>query len=241
MLAGGAFAAFLVHGQRADRLRRRRHRPGPALWRPQPRLGLDLPRTHSFRLACVVAVAVPYAASWLSPSVTIADTVGLAFAIAASTLCPLLVLGVWWRGLSVKGAVAGLLVGGSPRCRGGEPDLLRLVRRSRRLAGHVAGPAGSLDDPCRVRHGDLGVPRHALVDPPPRGPDDGAAACARGAAHPDRPSPLSSRIRTAEPAARHTARRGARTAWRTDPAHLAKRLPIGRLATVQARRRGRKV
>ncbi|MGB8382704.1 MAG: cation acetate symporter [Dermatophilaceae bacterium] len=112
MLAGGAFAAFLstasgltvsVAGVIDQDLL------SGALNR---RLGLDLPRTHSFRLACVVAVAVPYAASWLTPSVTIADTVGLAFAIAASTLCPLLVLGVWWRGLSVTGAVAGLLVGG---------------------------------------------------------------------------------------------------------------------------------
>jgi cation/acetate symporter len=76
------------------------------------RAGLDMPRKHSFRLACVVAVSIPYAASWLSSSVSIADIVGLAFAIAASTLCPLLVLGVWWRHLSVKGAIAGLLVGG---------------------------------------------------------------------------------------------------------------------------------
>ncbi len=113
MLAGGAFAAFLstasgltvsVAGVIDQDLL------SGALNR---RVGLDLPRTHSFRLACVVAVAIPYAASWLSPSVTIADTVGLAFAIAASTLCPLLVLGVWWRGLSVKGAVCGLLVGGA--------------------------------------------------------------------------------------------------------------------------------
>jgi cation/acetate symporter len=42
----------------------------------------------------------------------IASTVNLAFAIAASTLAPLLVLGVWWRRLSVTGAYAGLLVGG---------------------------------------------------------------------------------------------------------------------------------
>ena len=44
--------------------------------------------------------------------VTLADTVGMAFAIAASTFCPLLILGVWWRRLSVAGAAAGLLVGG---------------------------------------------------------------------------------------------------------------------------------
>jgi Na+(H+)/acetate symporter ActP len=38
--------------------------------------------------------------------------VGLAFAVAASTLCPLLVLGIWWRGLTAVGAVWGLVVGG---------------------------------------------------------------------------------------------------------------------------------
>jgi Na+(H+)/acetate symporter ActP len=34
------------------------------------------------------------------------------FAVAASTFCPLLVLGIWWRGLTAKGAIAGVLVGG---------------------------------------------------------------------------------------------------------------------------------
>ena len=38
--------------------------------------------------------------------------VGLAFAVAASTFCPLLVLGIWWRGLTDVGAAAGMLVGG---------------------------------------------------------------------------------------------------------------------------------
>ncbi|MGB2922680.1 MAG: cation acetate symporter, partial [Mycobacterium sp.] len=38
--------------------------------------------------------------------------VGLAFVVAASTLCPLLVLGIWWRGLTAMGATCGLVVGG---------------------------------------------------------------------------------------------------------------------------------
>jgi cation/acetate symporter len=38
--------------------------------------------------------------------------VGWAFAIAASSFCPLLVLGIWWRGLTDAGAAAGILVGG---------------------------------------------------------------------------------------------------------------------------------
>ena len=112
VLAGGAFAAFLstasgltisVAGVIAQDLL------GPRLRR---RPGSTLSRVQTFRLASVVAVLVPYAASWLSPNVSLADTVGLAFAVAASTFCPLLVLGVWWRRLSVPGAAAGLVVGG---------------------------------------------------------------------------------------------------------------------------------
>jgi Na+(H+)/acetate symporter ActP len=38
--------------------------------------------------------------------------VGWAFAIAASSFCPLLVLGIWWRGLTAAGAGAGIAVGG---------------------------------------------------------------------------------------------------------------------------------
>ena len=37
---------------------------------------------------------------------------GLAFAVAASSFCPLLVLGIWWRGLTAAGAAAGILTGG---------------------------------------------------------------------------------------------------------------------------------
>ena len=60
----------------------------------------------------VGAVLVPYIYSLLSVSVGLADSVALAFAVAASTFCPLLVLGVWWRRLSTTGAAAGLVTGG---------------------------------------------------------------------------------------------------------------------------------
>ena len=41
-----------------------------------------------------------------------ATVVGLAFAMAAATFSPLLILGIWWRGLTAAGALAGLLTGG---------------------------------------------------------------------------------------------------------------------------------
>ncbi len=74
--------------------------------------GGDYAAVNSFRLAALLAVLVPYLAWNLTGSLSLADTVGLAFAVAASTFCPLLVLGIWWRRMSTAGAAAGLAVGG---------------------------------------------------------------------------------------------------------------------------------
>ncbi|MFH9657590.1 cation acetate symporter [Streptomyces sp. NPDC017248] len=65
-----------------------------------------------FRLATLLAVAVPGTVSVAAGKLPVAHAVGLAFAVAASSFCPLLVLGIWWRGLTAPGAVAGLLTGG---------------------------------------------------------------------------------------------------------------------------------
>jgi len=66
----------------------------------------------AFRVGAAIAVVVPCIAALASPDVAVARTVGLAFAVAASTFCPLLLLGIWWRGLTSVGAIAGLLAGG---------------------------------------------------------------------------------------------------------------------------------
>lgn len=66
----------------------------------------------AFRIASVVGVLVPAGLAITSVDAEIARIVGLAFAVAASTFCPLLVLGIWWSRLTAPGAVAGLLVGG---------------------------------------------------------------------------------------------------------------------------------
>jgi len=57
-------------------------------------------------------VAVPLLLALAAEGVGVARAVGLAFAVAASTFCPLLVLGIWWRRLTDAGAIAGLAVGG---------------------------------------------------------------------------------------------------------------------------------
>jgi cation/acetate symporter len=66
----------------------------------------------AFRLAGALAVVVPLLLALLAQGLPIAQVVGLAFAVAASTFCPLLVLGIWWPRLTDVGAVTGLLVGG---------------------------------------------------------------------------------------------------------------------------------
>ncbi|WP_203336530.1 sodium/solute symporter [Nocardioides limicola] len=66
----------------------------------------------AFRAGAVIAMAVPLVLALAVPGVGVARAVGLAFAVAASTFCPLLLLGIWWRGLTEAGAIAGLLVGG---------------------------------------------------------------------------------------------------------------------------------
>ena len=66
----------------------------------------------AFRLGAVLAVTVPCLVALAAPNLGVARAVGLAFAMAAATFCPLLLLGIWWRRLTDAGAIAGLLVGG---------------------------------------------------------------------------------------------------------------------------------
>jgi Na+(H+)/acetate symporter ActP len=65
-----------------------------------------------FRTATVAAGAVAILAGLQVAPFDINVLVGWAFAIAASSFCPLLVLGIWWRRLTPTGAIAGLVIGG---------------------------------------------------------------------------------------------------------------------------------
>jgi cation/acetate symporter len=100
LLTAGAFAAFLatslglllaVSGAVA-------HDLVPATLR---RLRL----TPLVAAAAVVLLALPAA------RIDVGALVTSAFAVAASTFCPLLVLGIWWRGLTARGALVGMAVG----------------------------------------------------------------------------------------------------------------------------------
>ncbi len=108
LVAAGAFAAFLstasglsvsVAGVLSQDVLSR-----------TPRLGDGVRR---FRLGTAVAIAVPFLLALVAGRADLAETVTLAFAVAASTFCPLLVLGIWWPRLTVRGATSALLVGGA--------------------------------------------------------------------------------------------------------------------------------
>ncbi|MFW6690821.1 cation acetate symporter [Streptomyces sp. MAR4 CNX-425] len=122
LLTAGAFAAFLstasgltmsvagVLGQELERRRARRATASPgkaADARAEVRATV-----RRLRLAGVAAAAVPCVLSLVVVERPVADVVGLAFAVAASSFCPLLLLGIWWRGLTPQGAAAGLFTGG---------------------------------------------------------------------------------------------------------------------------------
>ncbi|HWL98923.1 MAG TPA: cation acetate symporter [Nocardioidaceae bacterium] len=105
LLTAGAFAAFLSTSSGLT--------VSVAGVLSQDLLSRWLGGVRAFRVAGVLAVLVPLLLAVLARDLPIAQVVGLAFAVAASTFCPLLVLGIWWRRLTDVGAIAGLLVGGS--------------------------------------------------------------------------------------------------------------------------------
>jgi Na+(H+)/acetate symporter ActP len=107
LVAAGAFAAFMstasglmvsVAGTISFDLWRR----GPA--------HVDA-RRRRFRLAALGGVVAPVALALVARGLDISVLVGWAFALAASTFCPLLLLGIWWERLTARGAAAGLVAG----------------------------------------------------------------------------------------------------------------------------------
>jgi Na+(H+)/acetate symporter ActP len=102
LLAGGAFAAFLSTASGLTM----------AVAGVICQDVLASRGVRAFRIAAVLAMGLPLAVSTVATNVPVADAVGLAFAVSASSFCPLLVLGIWWRRLTPPGAAAGLVVGG---------------------------------------------------------------------------------------------------------------------------------
>ncbi len=111
LTAAGAFAAFLStsSGLLVSLAGTISHDIWPRL-RRETAGGVSVRRIR-FRVAALGAMVVPALAGPAGPSVDISILVGWAFAIAASTFCPMFLLGVWWTRLSARGAAAGMLAG----------------------------------------------------------------------------------------------------------------------------------
>lgn len=67
---------------------------------------------RSFRLSAVICALVPLAMALVTQPAGLVTSVGLVFVMAASTLSPVVLLGVWWERLTARGAVAGMVTGG---------------------------------------------------------------------------------------------------------------------------------
>lgn len=100
------------------------------------RLGQRLTGITALRLAAVVCILVPLLLALSAERIAVANSVTFAFALAASTFCPLLILGIWWRGLTAAGAVAGMIGGGL--CAGIAP-VLTIVTKPEGWLGMLLG------------------------------------------------------------------------------------------------------
>jgi Na+(H+)/acetate symporter ActP len=69
-------------------------------------------RLVAFKISAVVIGAVAILLGMQVEQLQINFMVGQAFAIAAASYFPLLFMSVWWRGMTMKGAATGMLVGG---------------------------------------------------------------------------------------------------------------------------------
>jgi cation/acetate symporter len=105
LVAAGAFAAFLSTSS-------------GLLVSVAGALSHDVMRggVGTFRLCAVIAGTVATVMALPVNRFSLGLLVGWAFAIAASSFCPLIVLGIWWRRLTWIGAMAGVLVGGGACC-----------------------------------------------------------------------------------------------------------------------------
>lgn len=101
LTAGGAFAAFLSTSS-------------GLLIAMAGALSHDIMNrgVRAFRWSAVVAGTAVTGAGLAVAGTSINVLVGWAFAVAASSFCPLLVLGIWWPRLTWPGALAGLALGG---------------------------------------------------------------------------------------------------------------------------------
>jgi len=106
-------------------------------------------RSRAFRASALGAGVAAALLGLLVENFDINVLVGWAFAIAASSFFPLLVLGIWWRGLTTAGAALGTAVGGgaatlaivTTMLAAASPQLSEVLVRHPALAVVLAQPA----------------------------------------------------------------------------------------------------
>jgi Na+(H+)/acetate symporter ActP len=106
-------------------------------------------RSRAFRAGALAAGIAAALLGLLVQNFDISVLVGWAFAIAASSFFPLLVLGIWWRGLTLLGAALGTAVGGvaatlaivTTMLAAASSQLSELLARHSALAVVLAQPA----------------------------------------------------------------------------------------------------
>ena len=107
----GAFAAFMstFSGLLVSMTGALAHDVYGRMLRPQ---STPAQRMRAFKIAAVLIGGVSIALGCFVELLEINFMVGQAFAIAAASYFPLLFMSVWWRGMTMKGAATGMLVGG---------------------------------------------------------------------------------------------------------------------------------
>jgi cation/acetate symporter len=132
---------------------------------------------RGFRVAALVSITVPLGLALMTDSLALAGSVGLVFAFTASTICPVLLLGIWWRGLTDAGAIAGMVTGGL-LCGGA------MVAGTVLGAGNpaVAGAAGGVDRAGGLHRDGPDVAGHQFPGAADHHQGDDQAAHARAAA-----------------------------------------------------------
>jgi Na+(H+)/acetate symporter ActP len=107
----GAFAAFMstFSGLLVSMTGAVAHDVYGRMLRPQ---ATAAERMRMFKIAAVVLGGIAILLGTMVESLEINFMVGQAFAIAAASYFPLLFMSVWWRGMTMTGAAAGMLTGG---------------------------------------------------------------------------------------------------------------------------------
>jgi Na+(H+)/acetate symporter ActP len=110
MTASGAFAAFMSTS--SGLLISIAGTISHDVWGRGRRLTSMTVRRRRFRIVAALGMAGPAAMALAAQNIDISIMVGWAFALAASTFCPLFLLGIWWSRLTARGAAAGMIIGG---------------------------------------------------------------------------------------------------------------------------------